>query len=64
MQSRPCKKAVVNTAEKVDLISNIISFGKTIGTAGVGNKNAWEGTGAATDFISLTNQATGSQCGK
>jgi hypothetical protein len=54
----------VNTAEKIDLISNIVSFGKIVGSAGVGNKNIWEGIGAATDYISLTHQTTSSQYGK
>ncbi|MBI4684599.1 MAG: RHS repeat-associated core domain-containing protein [Nitrospirae bacterium] len=54
----------VNTAEKVDLISNLLLFGKTVATAGVGNKSLWEGIGAATDFISLTNQLTSSSCGR
>jgi RHS repeat-associated protein len=46
----------VKTAQNAELISNIVIFGKSIVTTGVGNKSIWEGVGSSADFISLANQ--------
>ena len=51
----------VRTAQNAEFIANAVLFGKSLVTSGTRNVNIWEGVGAATDFISLTNQYTSSE---